>query len=74
MSEVWSFTVTDQRAWPIRDADRLPNGNTLITGSTVIVEVTAEGEVVWKLKLKTDVLDKKESSQYGFYKTERLSG
>jgi hypothetical protein len=34
--------------WP-RDADRLPNGNTLITDSrnNRIVEVTPEGEAVW---------------------------
>ena len=34
--------------WP-RDADRLPNGNTLITDSRNgrIIEVTPSGEVVW---------------------------
>jgi hypothetical protein len=35
--------------WP-RDADRLPNGNTLITDSrnNRVVEVTPEGETVWQ--------------------------
>ena len=36
--------------WP-RDADRLPNGNTLITDSrnNRVVEVTPEGETVWSV-------------------------
>ncbi|MFC1992002.1 hypothetical protein ACFLVC_04715, partial [Chloroflexota bacterium] len=38
--------------WPVRDANRLPNGNTLITGTTKIVEVTPEKETVWQLTLK----------------------
>ena len=35
--------------WP-RDADRLPNGNTLVTDSLNhrVVEVTPEGEIVWE--------------------------
>ncbi|MFW6003607.1 MAG: aryl-sulfate sulfotransferase [Halanaeroarchaeum sp.] len=38
-----------QFTWP-RDADRLPNGNTLITDTMNhrVVEVTPEGEVVWE--------------------------
>lgn len=32
-----------------RDANRLPNGNTLITGSQAIIEVTSQGNVVWLL-------------------------
>ncbi|MBN1490250.1 MAG: hypothetical protein JXA69_10055 [Phycisphaerae bacterium] len=41
-----------------RDADRLPNGNTLIQAvampgdDSVIMEVTPSGEVVWQLKYK----------------------
>lgn len=40
-------------AWP-RDADRLPNGNTLITDTANrrIVEVNEAGEVVWSLQTK----------------------
>jgi len=70
--EVWNYTVKQQSAWPLRDADRLPNGNTLITGSTVIIEVTPEGEIAWRLNLKIQPLDKKQSSQLGFYKTQRI--
>ena len=40
----------DKLEWP-RDADRLPNGHTLITDTTGgrVVEVNQEGEVVWNL-------------------------
>ncbi|MFC6954660.1 arylsulfotransferase (asst) [Halorubellus litoreus] len=44
-----SWTWSDARmTWP-RDADRLPNGNTLITDShgDRVFEVNPEGEVVW---------------------------
>jgi len=44
---VW--TVAGGLNWP-RDADRLPNGNTLIVDSMNhrVVEVTPDGEVVWE--------------------------
>ncbi|MEF8773557.1 MAG: arylsulfotransferase family protein [Halobacteriales archaeon] len=44
---VWS--VGGQFNWP-RDADRLPNGNTLITDSLNhrVVEVTPQGRIVWE--------------------------
>lgn len=32
-----------------RDANRLPNGNTLVTTANQIIEVTSDGTVVWKL-------------------------
>jgi hypothetical protein len=47
----WSLTwsLTGNPNWP-RDADRLPNGNTLVTDSLNhrVVEVTPRGEVVWE--------------------------
>jgi hypothetical protein len=59
---VESWTWADQRMqWP-RDADRLPNGHTLITDSNGdrVFEVDREGEVVW-------------SADVGFpYESERL--
>ncbi|MFB6207028.1 MAG: aryl-sulfate sulfotransferase [Haloglomus sp.] len=44
---VWSVSGFN---WP-RDADRLPNGNTLVTDSLNhrVVEITPEGEVVWEV-------------------------
>ncbi|QZY00180.1 aryl-sulfate sulfotransferase [Halobaculum rubrum] len=46
--ETWEVG-TGQLDWP-RDADRLPNGNTLITDSLNhrVIEVTPRGEIVWE--------------------------
>lgn len=72
-SEVlWEYEMPDSSN-PVRDANRLPNGNTLITGTTQIVEVTTEGEIVWRLKLKEGLFGPEEASARGFYKAERLS-
>ena len=45
----WTWT-DDAMAWP-RDADRLPNGHTLVgdTNSGRVVEVDTDGEVVWAI-------------------------
>ncbi|WP_436931888.1 aryl-sulfate sulfotransferase [Halosimplex halobium] len=45
----WNLGVDGNLNWP-RDADRLPNGNTLVTDSLNhrVMEVTPEGEVVWE--------------------------
>lgn len=42
-----------QLRWP-RDADRLPNGNTLVTDTSGhrVVEVTPQGKVVWGIRVK----------------------
>ncbi len=47
---VWSYG--DGLLWP-RDADRLPNGNTLVTNSLryEVEEVTPDGEVVWRYRV-----------------------
>jgi len=65
----WEFIMPRQL---VRDANRLPNGNILITGSTRIAEVTRDGEIVWRLELKTP-LQKGEGPGRGFYKAERIS-
>jgi len=72
---VWKFT---NRQWGIpgqgaRDADRLPNGNTLITGTTKIIEVTKNGEIVWQFGLNQKFNSREEASAHGFYKAERIS-
>jgi len=66
---VWQFVVPRQL---VRDANRLPNGNTLITGATTILEVTADSKVVWQLSLKGLILDRTEAPGRGFYKAERI--
>jgi len=68
---VWEYTVRDPDNWPVRDADRLPNGNTLITGTRTIIEVTPEGKIVWQLTLDA-TFDREEAAGYGFYKAERI--
>ncbi len=50
---VQSWEWSDERMqWP-RDADRLPNGNTLITDTNGgrLVEVDPSGEIVWQVEL-----------------------
>ena len=44
-----TWTLSGNLSWP-RDADRLPNGNTLVTDTlnNRIIEVTPTGEVVWE--------------------------
>jgi uncharacterized protein (UPF0248 family) len=64
---VWEFK------WPesARDADRLPNGNTLLTGLQKIAEVTPEGKIVWQLTLGV-ILEEEVARGLGFYKAERI--
>ncbi len=55
MEPVWRYTgpsAGDRLQWP-RDADRLPNGNTLIADSRNfrVLEVGPDGEVVWRHEL-----------------------
>jgi phage terminase large subunit-like protein len=69
---VWQYSIADQRSWPLRDADRLANGNTLITGTTRIVEVTPEGEIVWQLKLQGVNFTQQDAVGRGFYKADRI--
>jgi outer membrane protein assembly factor BamB len=69
---VWSYRHDRGLFCPIwSDADRLPNGNTLVTFGTRtegdtsrIVEVTAEGEIVWEVELLP--------SGWGTYRAERI--
>jgi hypothetical protein len=71
---LWRFPFPDRRTWPVRDVDRLPNGNTLITAADRILEVTPDKEIVWRLRLKDVVFTDRQSAQSrGFYKAERVS-
>ncbi len=69
---VWEYAVRDPQNYPVRDTDRLPNGNTLITGSHKIMEVTPEGKIVWQLSLKGITFEGLDAAGYGFYKAERI--
>jgi hypothetical protein len=65
---MWSYAVPGQL---IRDADKLPNGNFLITGSSVILEITPDKKIAWKFGL-TSPISKNEASGRGFYKSQRI--
>jgi hypothetical protein len=64
----WQFSMPNQL---VRDANCLPNGNILITGASVIAEVTPEKEIVWRMKLNTK-FEKEQAAGMGFYKAERV--
>ena len=71
---VWQSPVFERDAIPVRDANRLPNGNTLVTGSTKIVEFTPGGEVVWQLRLgNVQFRNQRDWPGLGFYKAERIT-
>jgi len=69
---VWKFERSQWMRQLARDADRLPNGNTLITGTTEIIEVTPGGEIVWRLRMKAQ-MEKGDAPRKGFYKAERIA-
>lgn len=70
---VWRFPLPRRKVWPVRDANRLPNGNTLIVGTTVILEVTPQKEVVWRLRMaKVPFRNRQEAPALGFYKAQRI--
>lgn len=48
--EVWAFERDDVAT--VRGNQRLPNGNTLLTERTKLLEVTRANEVVWQIALK----------------------
>ena len=70
---VWRFALPRRRVWPVRDTDRLPNGNILITGTTALIEITPEKQIVWRLKLRNvRFRSGKEAAARGFYKAQRV--
>jgi hypothetical protein len=70
---VWRFAILHRRTWPIRDANRLPNGNILITGTMHLFEITPDKELVWLLELKNVTFrSSREAPALGFYKAERI--
>jgi putative hemolysin len=70
---LWQYEITDMKAWPVRDVNRLPNGNTLITGTDRILEVTPEKETVWQMRLAgVTFASPQEAPARGFYKAVRV--
>lgn len=71
---VWQSRGFAREDAPLRDADRLPNGNTLLTGATRIVEITAAGEIVWQLVLhNAHFRTPRDRPALGFYKAQRIA-
>ncbi len=70
---VWTFSMPRLRS--TRDADRLPNGNTLLVGvlthedESTIIEVTPDGEIVWQLGAKSSPVGRNPG---WFYKAQRI--
>jgi len=69
---LWKYVMKDRGAWPVRDANRLPNGNTLITGTDRIIEITPGGEIVWAMKNKNAQFTQQTAPTLGFFKAERV--
>jgi len=69
---VWAFGGPGLLSWP-RDADRLPNGNTLITDTynNRVIEVTPQGDVVWEYE--ESVVEDGERKGGLVYQADRLS-
>jgi len=68
---VWESMNFGKRMAPVRDADRLPNGNILITGATKLLEFTPNDELVWRLNLDVTFRNRREAPARGFYKAQR---
>ncbi|MFA6528668.1 MAG: aryl-sulfate sulfotransferase [Candidatus Gracilibacteria bacterium] len=67
----WEYVIEEASSWPVRGADRLPNGNVLITEADRLVEITVDGEIVWELALK-DPIEQGEGSMKGFFTSQRI--
>ncbi|MFA5185241.1 MAG: aryl-sulfate sulfotransferase [Patescibacteria group bacterium] len=70
---VWEYAITDSKQWPVRDVNRLSNGNTLIATTSKIIEVTKDKTVVWSFDIKdTSRFVGTAGAGLGFYKAERI--
>jgi hypothetical protein len=73
---VWNYTIPQDIPFSsrqTRDADRLQNGNTLITSANRITEVTPQGEIVWQFRLKDiQFASNNDAQNRGFYKATRI--
>ncbi len=57
-----------------RDTNRLPNGNTLVVGSSKIIEITTSGDIVWQFGFDLSSLNSNvDPRAAGFYKADRIN-
>jgi len=54
---IWSWSAEVDGATKIRDVNRLPNGNTLVTSTEAVLELDPTGTVIWRLDANLDLLD-----------------
>jgi hypothetical protein len=72
---VWQFIIKKDpsKNGSNRDADRLPNGNTLINDGTKLIEVTPAEEIVWQFNIKgLEQASPRESLNLYLFKSERI--
>ena len=72
---VWQYIIKKSQSQDgsNRDADRLPNGNTLINDGTKLIEVTPAKEIVWQFNVKgLEHASPKESLNLYLFKSERI--
>ena len=73
---VWSYLIPQDTPFAsasTRDADRLQNGNTLITAANRLIEVTPQGDIVWQFRLKDiQFISEDDAKSRGFYKAIRI--
>ena len=73
---VWRYRIDGNPTFhpETRDADRLPNGNTLINNGFRLIEVTPSQEIVWQLTVKslTELPTTDETHRLYLYKSERI--
>lgn len=73
---VWSYLILQDIPFAsasTRDADRLQNGNTLITAANRLIEVTPQGDIVWQFRLNNlQFASEEDAKARGFYKAIRI--
>ena len=72
---VWRYVIqkSEPRIGSNRDADRLPNGNTLINDGIKLLEVTPAGEIVWQFTVRgLDRVPPQQRLSVYLFKSERI--
>ena len=64
---VWQSIGFPSAMAPVRDANRLTNGNILITGTNRLVEFTPTGELAWRLILIVTFTYREQARALGFF-------
>lgn len=73
---IWSYDIPKDiefASQSTRNADRLQNGNTLITSANRLIEVTPQEDIVWQFRLKDiQFASSDDAKSRGFYKAIRI--